>query len=247
MLIKKIMVLIMKAQCIIDELVSLKNPGKAHILQRFFKTDKGQYGEGDVFLGITVPQIRALVKKYKMIDVSEIQTLLLSQYHECRMAGLFFLINVFNEKKNENETKKIYDFYIKNVDYINNWDLVDLSAPNIIGHYLFEKERSDLHVFAKTNHLWLQRISIVSTYYFIRHDDLHTTFEISSILQNHPHDLIHKAVGWMLREAGKKNFEAEYQYLTINKRYQNMPRTMLRYAIEKFPEELRQNFLKNNI
>lgn len=237
----------MNAAYIIDELVNLKNPEKAHILQRFFKTGKGQYGEGDVFLGITVPQIRALVKKYKLIDIFDIQTLLFSQYHESRMAGLFFLINVFNEEKKENETKKIYDFYIKNVNYINNWDLVDLSAPNIVGHYLFEKDTSDLYRYAQANHLWLQRISIVSTYYFIRQGDIKTTFEISSILQNHPHDLIHKAVGWMLREAGKKNFEAEYQYLTENKRYLSMPRTMLRYSIEKFPEELRQNFLKDRI
>jgi len=235
----------MNAAYIIDELVSLKNPEKANILQRFFKTGKGQYGEGDVFLGITVPQIRVLVKKYKLIDICDIQTLFYSQYHECRMIGLFFLINLFHEEKKE--TTKIYDFYIKNVDYINNWDLVDLSAPNIVGHYLFDKDRLDLHTFAKTNHLWLQRISIVSTYYFIRHSDLNSTFEISSILQNHPHDLIHKAVGWMLREVGKRNFEAEYQYLTENKRYLSMPRTMLRYAIEKFPEELRQHFLKNRI
>ena len=141
----------------------------------------------------------------------------------------------------------MYEFYIQQANYINNWDLVDLTAPNIVGAYLFDKDKNDLFVFANIEHLWLQRISIVATLYFIRKRDLQTTFDISTLLLHHPHDLIHKAVGWMLREAGKCDFEAEYQYLIENKRYQSMPRTMLRYAIEKFPENLRQDFLKGKV
>ena len=237
----------MNAKHIIEELVAMRNPEKEKILLYFFKTGKGQYGEGDQFLGITVPQIRSLVKKYKDISIHEIETLIHNQFHECRMLALLLLVESYPKAKSESEQKQIYEFYIRQVDYINNWDLVDLTAPHIVGAYLWGKDREDLFNFAQTPHLWLQRIAVIATYYFIRKHDFQTTFDVSTLLLQHPHDLIHKAVGWMLREAGKRDFEAEYQYLLENKRYQSMPRTMLRYAIEKFPESLRQDFLKGRV
>lgn len=237
----------MKAQEIKSELLSMYNAEKKQILQRFFKTGKGEYGEGDQFLGITVPQIRVIVKREKTLEISEIQMLLSDEYHECRMIALFFLVELYEHAKSEEAKQDLYRFYIQHVDYINNWDFVDLTAYKIVGAYLWDKDRSDLYSFAKQNHLWLQRISIVSTYYFIREKDFSTTFDVANLLINHKHDLIHKAVGWMLREVGKRDYRSEYIYLTENKRYKIMPRTMLRYAIEKFPEDIRQEFLKGKI
>lgn len=237
----------MTSEIIKNELFSVADTEKKEVLQRFFKTGKGQYGEGDKFIGVVVPKIREIVKKYKSIPLNEINQLIQSEFHECRMAGLLFLVFMFEKSKDENIRKQIYEFYIQHVDYINNWDLVDLTAPNIVGTYLFEKNRNDLYTFSLSNHLWLQRISIISTLYFIRKNDLKTTFELADNLLHHKHDLIHKAVGWMLREAGKRDFQSEYNYLIENKRYNSMPRTMLRYAVEKFPEQTRQDFLKGNI
>ena len=238
---------IMKAKDIKNELFVLANPEKKAILQGFFKTGKGEYGEGDRFLGITVPQLRALVKKTQNLPLNEIKILIVDEYHECRMIGLLFLVALFEKSKDESLRREIYTTYIQLVDYINNWDLVDLTAPKIVGAYLWGKNRNDLIDFAKSQHLWLQRIAIVATYYFIKKKEFQATLKIASLLQHHSHDLIHKAVGWMLREVGKMDFEVEYRYLVENKRYHYMPRTMLRYAIEKFPEELRQDFLKGRL
>ena len=237
----------MNAEIIKEELFKLADPQKKEFLPYFFKTQKGQYGEGDMFIGVVVPAQRALVKKYKEMHVDEISKLLFYDYHECRMTALLFLVNMFNKAKDEKRREEIYDFYIAHADRINNWDLVDLSARDIVGGYLFDKSRAPLYDFAKMQHLWLQRISIIATYYFIKKGDLKDTFAISNLLIDHPHDLIHKATGWMLREAGKHDFEALYSYLLEDSRYNKMPRTMLRYAIEKFPEETRQQFLKGKI
>ncbi len=237
----------MTAQDIKKELLEISSPEKKVILERFFKTGKGQYGEGDVFLGITVPQLRSIVKKYKQLENFEVAILLKDEYHECRMTALFFLLSKYEKTKSEAIRYELFQLYIQHVDYINNWDLVDLTAPTIVGAYFWDRNRNNLYQYAQSNHLWLQRISIIATFYHIRKNDFRTTLEIATILLQHKHDLIHKAVGWMLREIGKRDYQTEYNYLIENKRYQSMPRTMLRYAIEKFPESIRQDFLKGNI
>ena len=224
-----------------DELQSLANPEKAKILQGFFKTGKGQYGEGDVFLGLTVPQIRVIAKKhFKEISLAEVQKLVESQYHEFRMCGLIIL--TYKYEKFEEERQGIYDFYLKNTKYINNWDLVDVTTPRIVGVYLLDKDRSVLYKLAKSSDLWEKRIAILATFAFIRENDFDDSLAISEILLNDKHDLIHKAVGWMLREVGKKNQAVEEEFL--QKHYKTMPRTMLRYAIEKFEEGKRKGYLK---
>lgn len=228
-------------------LFQLSDPQKKEYLPYFFKTGKGEYGEGDLFIGVVVPLQRQLVKKYKTMALEEIEILLNDAYHECRLTALLFLVNMFNRSKDPRERQQFYDFYIARVDNINNWDLVDLSARDIVGGYLWDKSREPLYKFAREEHLWLQRISIVSTYYFLKREDYRDTLALSDILLHHPHDLIHKAVGWMLREVGKMAPEVLHHYLIEMHRYQKMPRTMLRYAIEKYPEETRQDFLKNRI
>lgn len=235
----------MNAEKIKEELFSIAEPGKKEILSRFFKTGKGEYGEGDLFIGVTVPQQRQLVKKYKQISLDEIEKLLYDNYHECRLTGLFFLVELFTKTKNEQEKELFFQFYLKNLEAVNNWDLVDLTAPKIIGAHLLNKDRTYLYELGNSSNLWKQRIAIVSTYHFIKENDFNDTFQISDILLEHPHDLIQKAVGWMLREVGKRNYEAEREFLV--ERYKKMPRTMLRYAIEKFDEEVRMAFLKGEI
>lgn len=233
------------AEFIKQELFSLADEEKRQFLPYFFKTGEGQYGYGDKFIGVVVPKQRALVKYHKSLDISQIELLLNDEYHECRATGLFFLVEQMKEaKRDEAAQRTIYDFYIANHQRINNWDLVDLSAPDIVGSYLANKDKTDLNTFALSDNLWLQRIAIVATLNFIRKGILLPTFEISKLLLNNRHDLIHKAVGWMLREAGKKDFDAEYKFLVENNRYKTMPRTMLRYAIEKFSEDMKQRFLK---
>ncbi len=217
---------------------------KANILQRFFKTGKGQYGEGDIFLGIIVPNTRKVAKKFSDLPLSEIKEILYSKVHEERLCALLLLVEKFN-KANDLEQKKIFDFYIKNAQQANNWDLVDLSAPKIVGKYLLNKPKTILYKFAKSKNLWEKRISIVSTYTFIKAGEYKDTFKIAEILMNDKHDLIHKAVGWMLREVGKMSQKDEEKFL--QKYYKKMPRTTLRYAIEKFPEEKRQKYLKSTI
>jgi 3-methyladenine DNA glycosylase AlkD len=214
---------------------------KANLLQRFFKTRKGDYGEGDIFLGIMVPNTRKVAKRNSDISLAEIKKLLYSKIHEERLCALLILVDKF-EKAEEPKKKVIFNFYIKNAKQVNNWDLVDLSAPRIVGRYLLNKPKKILYNFTKSKNLWEKRISIISTLAFIKMGELKDTFEIAKILINDEHDLIHKAVGWMLREAGKVKVGELEKFL--NKYNQKIPRTMLRYAIEKFPENKRQKYLK---
>ena len=209
---------------------------KAILLARFFKTGKGQYGEGDVFIGVKVPDQRIVARMFKDASFDDLKKLIKSEVHEHRMTALFILI--FKYKGNK---EKCFNFYIKNTKTINNWDLVDLSAPRIVGDYLLDKDRSILYEFAKSNDLWKKRIAVLSTFTFIRENDFKDSLRISEILLNDKHDLIHKAVGWMIREIGKRDIEVEREFL--KKHYKKMPRTMLRYAIEKLEEKERKMFL----
>jgi 3-methyladenine DNA glycosylase AlkD len=229
------------------ELKSKANTKTAKNLQRFFKTGKGEYGEGDIFYGIKVPETRRIAKDYQDLSLSDLEKLLKSKIHEERLVVLFILIYK-SEKGNIKEKEKIFDLYLKNTKYINNWDLVDLSAPRIVGKHLLDKPKDTLYQFAKSEDLWKKRIAIISTSWFMRYgrdNQLKDTFKISEILLGDKHDLIHKAVGWMLREAGKKSMTEEEIFL--KKHYKKMPRTMLRYAIEKFPEKKRKMYLLGNI
>jgi len=225
---------------LIEELQSSANPEQAKNLQRFFKTGKGEYGEGDVFLGIKVPVQRKTAKKYIGLPLIKLQELLNSKIHEHRMVGLFILVDKF--KKSKEEKGNIFNFYIKNTKNINNWDLVDLSAPNIVGEFLFDKKKDILYELAESKNLWEKRIAIISTMNFIKKGEYKDALRISEILLNDKHDLIHKAVGWMLREIGKRDLKTEEEFL--KQHYKKMPRTMLRYAIEKFPEKERQQWMK---
>ncbi|MFH1412582.1 MAG: DNA alkylation repair protein [bacterium] len=222
-----------------QELDKLKNPGKAKILARFFKTGKGEYGENDKFLGIIVPDQRSIAKKYKDLSLFEIKKLLSSPWHEHRLTGALILTYKYPKADNK---KEIVDFYLKNSHAFNNWDLVDLTAPNIIGDYLLDKDRSVLYKLAKSNNLWTKRIAILATFAFIKQGDFIDCLRISKILLKDKHDLIHKAVGWMLREAGKRDIKVLKKFLDQN--IKQMPRTMLRYAIERLPEKRRQFYLK---
>ncbi|MBU0731798.1 DNA alkylation repair protein [Patescibacteria group bacterium] len=225
-----------------SDLSKLKNPRQAAILQRFFKTGKGEYGQGDIFYGIKVPEVRKLVRQYyKDISLEDDIKLLHSKIHEERLCAVLILVAKF-EKADEKEKGEIYTIYLKNAKYVNNWDLVDLSAPNIVGNYLLVKDRKILYKLAKSKNLWEKRISILSTYTFIRESQFEDTIKISEIFLKDDHDLIHKAVGWMLREVGKRDQAVEEKFL--KKYYKTMPRTMLRYAIEKFPENKRKFYLK---
>ncbi len=224
-----------------SELSSRARPEKAAILSRFFKTGKGQYGEGDVFLGITVPEQRKIAKTYAALPRREIQTLLSSSIHEYRLTALLILITQF-EKVDEESKKKIVDFYLHNLKYINNWDLVDLSAVKLLGAYLIDKDTSLLYGLAESESLWERRISIMATFHFIRQYKFKDTLKIAEYLLHDREALVHKAVGWMLRETGKRDLAAEEGFL--NKYYKTMPRTMLRYAIEKFDKEKREFYLK---
>lgn len=223
------------------ELQKLKNPQKAKVSQRFFKTGKGGYEEGDIFLGIIVSQQRQIAKKYTHLALEELQKLLSSKIHEYRLTALFVLMAKY-KRAEKPEKREIFDFYLQNTKNINNWDLIDLSAPSIVGDYLLEKGRAILCRLAKSKSLWEKRIAILATYAFIRNGHFEETLKISEILLKDPHDLIHKAVGWMLREVGKRNQEVEEKFL--QKHYHQMPRTMLRYAIEKFSEGKRKFYSK---
>ena len=222
----------------------MENKEKAKVLKRFFKTDKGEYGEGDIFLGLTVPESRKIAKKYSSLSLEEVKSLLESKIHEERLIALLILVNNY-QKSNENIKKEIYNFYLKNTDKINNWDLVDLTADKIIGDYLLNNKKDILYKLAKSDNLWERRVSIISTFQFIKNNEFKDVLNIAEILLRDKHDLIHKAVGWMLREIGKRNLEALESFL--NKHYRSMPRTMLRYAIEKFQEDKRQAYLKGEI
>jgi len=223
------------------ELNNLADSDQAKILQGFFKTGKGQYGEGDIFLGIKVPIQRIVAKKFHELSLVDCQKLLNSKIHEYRLTALFILIEQY-QKGDEKVKKQVFDLYLKNYNNINNWDLVDLSAPKIVGDYLLDKNRDILYKWARSNHLWKKRISIISTFTFIREKDFKDTLAISEILLNDTHDLIHKAVGWMLREVGKRDQKTLEKFL--DQYYGQMPRTMLRYAIERFEKGLRKSYLK---
>ncbi|GHU62811.1 DNA alkylation repair protein [Bacteroidia bacterium] len=232
----------MNAEFIIQELLSVANPEKANFLLGFFKTGKGQYAEGDVMLGIVVPLTRDVVKKCPELPFSEIQLLLDSEYHEVRLAGLLLLVKQFKKAKGEEEKKKIFDFYLRNARKANNWDLVDVTCRDVIGLYLLDKtDRSALYRLVESDNLWEQRIAIVSTWTFIKNYQFDDTLAISIKLLNHKHDLIHKAVGWMLREVGKKDREVLVNFL--NTYHAQLPRTSLRYAIEHFAPEERAYYL----
>lgn len=226
-----------------QDLTKLKNPAKAKLLSRFFKTGRGEYGEGDIFIGLTVPQSRKIAIKYKHFYLKEVEQLLSSKIHEYRLIALLLLVH--NYKNNEEKRKEIYNFYLKNTKNINNWDLVDLSSHKIVGHFLSDKDKSILYKLAKSKNIWERRIAIISTANFIQQGRFTDTLEISKMLLHDKHDLIHKAVGWMLREVGKKDKAVLENFL--KRHYKSMPRTMLRYAIEKFPEKERKKYLKGEI
>lgn len=231
------------AKFVKSELEKISNFKKAEILKKFFKTGKGEYGEGDKFLGVAVPEIRVVAKKYFDINLTEVEKLLKGKFHEERLAAILILVEKFS-RADDAEKKRLFDFYLKNRKGVNNWDLVDLSAPKICGAYLLEnkRERKILYDFALSENLWEKRIAIVSTFAFLKEGDFKDTFKISEILLHDKHDLIHKAAGWMLREIGKVNQVAEEDFLKKN--HKKMPRTMLRYAIERFDEGKRNFYMK---
>ncbi len=223
---------------------SLANRDIAEHSQRFFKTGEGQYGEGDQFLGIRVPVLRRHIKNFQQTALEDIQELLMSSFHEERLFSLLLLVHKF-AKGNENEKKTIYRIYLNNTHYINNWDLVDCSAHKIVGAYLEDKDRQILYRLVQSDSLWERRIAIMSTFQFIRDNQFDDALSISKQLINDKEDLIHKAVGWMLREIGKRDIAIEEKFLKSF--YKKMPRIMLRHAIEKFPEQQRKQYLEGRI
>jgi len=228
------------------ELDELKNPEQAKNLQRFFKTGKGEYGEGDIFLGIKVPVQRQIAKRYSNLSLGDLQSLLESRIHEHRLTALIILTNKYKKaKKNALEKRRIYEFYMKNTKNINNWDLVDLSAPKIVGDFLSKEGTEILKMLAKSDSVWERRIAVISTFTLIKNRSLGDSLAIADMLLNDEQNLIQKAVGWMLREVGKRN--TEVLKIFLKQRYKEMPRTMLRYAIEKFPEEERKAYLSGKI
>lgn len=216
---------------------------KANVLQRFFKTGPGEYGEGDVFIGVRVPDLRKLVKEYQDITIKGVMQFLKSSIHEERMFALLILVGKYS-KGNETVKKRIYDLYLQNTKFINSWDLVDGSAQHIVGAFLMDKSKEPIYRLAKSKNLWERRIAILSTFYFIKHDNYSETLKISKILLTDEQDLIHKAVGWMLREIGKRHMSTEEIFL--KKYYNRMPRTMFRYAVEKFPDSKRKKYLRGD-
>lgn len=226
---------------ITSELQALTNAEKREIFPRFFKVGKGEYGEGDRFLGVTVPNIRAIAKLHKDISIEEIRELIQSEWHEVRLCALIIMVEK-SKKKDEALRKELFNLYLSQTKRINNWNLVDLSCRFIIGEYLLDKSRDILYHLAQSPLLWDNRIAIVSTYAFIRKGQLEDTYALSDLMMHHPHDLMHKAIGWMLREAGKRDSERLYDYVMSHRA--DMPRTMLRYAIEKFSPKERAILMK---
>jgi 3-methyladenine DNA glycosylase AlkD len=244
----------MKSENVMRDLKRVARADKAEFLPRFFKCGQREYGEGDVFLGVVVPEQRKIAKKYAMLELSEIKKLLESKFHEVRLTGLLILVEQFTrldsrrllvdvrrEKTDEKSRKAIFGFYLKNTKRINNWDFVDLTAPRIVGEYLLNKDRNILYHLSKSKNLWERRIAVLATLMFIRNNQFEDSLKIAKKLLKDKHDLIHKAVGWMLREIGKRDIKEEEKFL---KKYSRiMPRTMLRYAIEKFPNRRRRYYL----
>ncbi|MBN2482572.1 MAG: DNA alkylation repair protein [Candidatus Omnitrophica bacterium] len=226
------------------ELKNLADIQKAKILRGFFKTAPGEYGEGDVFLGVTVPQLRALSKKFETLGSRGIRRLLISKIHEERLLALLILLHQFQAADGSGQ-KRLFNFYLQHTRHINNWDLVDLTAPNIVGEYLEKRNRKVLYTLARSKLLWARRIAIVATFHFIRNGRFSDTLRIAKILLKDPEPLIHKATGWMLREVGKRDETLLKRFLKTH--YHTMPRTALRYAIEKFPAELRKKYLAGTI
>ena len=227
---------------LLSEIQAHADPSQVPGLSRFFKTGPGQYGEGDKFLGIKVPVTREVVKQcWRETSMQDLEECITSEYHEVRLTALLALVELF--KHNKKQQKQYVDFYLAHTYRINNWDLVDLSCYPLLGVWLLDKDRQLLYDLARNGKtIWEQRIGIVSTMTFIRNGQLEDTFAIADILLHHPHDLIHKAVGWLLREAGKRDKAALEAWMAP--RFRAMPRTMLRYAIEKFPEAERQQYLQ---
>jgi 3-methyladenine DNA glycosylase AlkD len=235
-----------EAEAVFIWLKDAGNAEKAAFLQGFFKTGPGEYGEGDLFLGVTVPQQRLIAKTLApQAALPLLSELLQHPYHEMRLTGLLALVYRFEKTKQEAERRLLVDFYLEHLDYINNWDLVDTSCSQVLGAFYWKKEKSLFFSLAESPVLWRQRIAMISTFYWIRKGEFTDALALAEKLKNHPHDLIHKAVGWMVREVGNRNFEVANEFL--KKHYSKVPRTMLRYAIEKFPEELRQDYLKGRV
>jgi len=234
----------MNHKIIHNDLLQLANEQIAEHSQRFFKTGKGEYGEGDIFLGIRVPLLRKLVKKYRGISITEVRKLLHSKFHEERLLAVLMLVQLF-KSGDESVQKQVYDLYLENTEYINNWDIVDISASYIVGAHLYEKDKAPLYDLVQSKNLWERRIAIIATFYFIRQNEFDDTLKLAEILLNDKEDLIHKAVGWMLREVGKREIELEEEFL--QEHYKIMPRTMLRYAIEKFTETSRKMYLRGEV
>lgn len=227
------------------DLRSLADPKRARVLSGFFKTGKSQYGAGDIFIGVIVPDSRKVARQYSQLPLVEIEQLLQSPVHEERLVALLILVHQF-QKGDKTQKKELYDFYLAHTKYVNNWDLVDLSAGKIVGAWLVDKNWDILRSLAKSSDLWEKRIAMIATGPFLLQKNAEPTFTIADILLHDSHDLIQKAVGWMLREVGKRvSREAEEKFLSI--RYQTMPRTTLRYAIEHFPEPVRQAYLHGTI
>ena len=226
---------------ITNKLQALSDAEKREIFPKFFKAGKGEYGEGDRFLGVTVPNIRVIAKLHKDISIEEIRDLIQSEWHEVRLCALIIMVEK-SKKKDEALRKELFNLYLSQTKRINNWNLVDLSCRFIIGEYLLDKSRDILYQLTQSPLLWDNRIAIVSTYAFIRKGQLEDTYALSDLMMQHPHDLMHKAIGWMLREAGKRNPERLYDYVMSHRA--DMPRTMLRYAIEKFSPKERAILMK---
>lgn len=233
-----------KAKDIQAALRELANPNIAGPSQQFFKTGEGEYGAGDQFLGIRVPNLRQVAKRFREAPFAAMKTVLRSKYHEERLCALFLMVQRFQRGSAEQQ-KEVFDHYLASTKYVNNWDLVDGSAHQIVGGYLLERDRRRLRRLAKSKDLWERRISIIATYHFIKHEQFEDTLELAALLRDDSEDLIHKAVGWMLREVGNRNRAAEEGFL--QEHYRHMPRTMLRYAIEKFPEARRKQYLHGKI
>jgi len=225
------------------DLKKIATPKKAKASLWFFKTGKGEYGEGDKFIGVSVPEQRKIASKYKNLSLVDISQLLKSKIHEERSVALFILVKNF--QTNESNRSDIFAFYLKHRKFVNNWDLVDSSADKIVGAYLIEKDKFVLNKLAVSKNIWDRRIAIVSTFYFIKNNKFEETFRISKILINDHHDLIHKAVGWMLKEVGKRDEGKLENYLKVN--YKLMPRAMLRFTIEKLSDSKRKKYLSGNI
>ena len=234
----------LKAREVKKRLKKLANPEHAAISQKFFKTGPGEYGEGDIFIGVRVPILRKLAGQCNALPFNECEILLRSSIHEERLLALLIFVHMFRQS-DDNVRKRIYELYLRSTEFINNWDLVDTSAEHIVGEYLTDRSKRPLYDLARSKKLWERRIAIMATFCYVKNHGFSDTLKLSKILIDDSHDLIHKAVGWMLREIGKRDLNAEETFLKVH--YKKMPRTMLRYAIEKFPEKKRQRYLKGLI